>query len=155
MNKTLVAIALSAAAFTASARYHAPYEYPRVLWDISSQQTLMGGGHPRLIPLQDGRLIAAAESGGIRVVYSSDNGEHWGSPELIPGNPSKVSNCVPDLIQLTDGTIVVGYNPRPHEPYSEDRRFGIRCVRSEDNGQTWSEPIYIYDASHLFIDGCW
>ncbi len=155
MNKTLVAIALSAAAFTASARYHAPYEYPRVLWDISSQQTLMGGGYPRLIPLQDGRLIAAAESGGIRVVYSSDNGEHWGSPELIAGNPSKVSNCVPDLIQLTDGTIVVGYNPRPHEPYSEDRRFGIRCVRSEDNGQTWSEPIYIYDASHLFIDGCW
>ncbi len=87
MNKTLVAIALSAAAFTASARYHAPYEYPRVLWDISSQQTLMGGGYPRLIPLQDGRLIAAAESGGIKVVYSNDNGDHWGSPPAHSRKP--------------------------------------------------------------------
>lgn len=153
--KTIIAIALSAAALTASARSHDPYEYPRVLWDISSQQTLLPGGYPRLIPLNDGRLIAAAESDGIRVLYSSDNGDHWGSPELIAGNPSGVSNCVPDLIQLSDGTIIVGYNPRPHSPYSEERRFGIRCVRSTDNGKTWSEPIYIYDASHIYEDGCW
>ena len=62
---------------------------------------------------------------------------------------------MPDLIQLSDGTILVGYNPRPGAPYSEDRRFGIRTMRSTDNGQTWEGPIYIYDASHIGEDGCW
>ena len=69
--------------------------------------------------------------------------------------PDSVPYHVPDLIQLTDGTIVVGFNPRPTEPYSENRRFGIRAVRSTDNGKTWSDAIFIYDARHTFGDGCW
>ena len=159
MRQYIAIIALAAASLTASARYHAPYDYPRVLWDINSQQQIFqSGNYARLITLQDGRLIAAAESygpSGIKVCYSSDNGAHWTSPEMIAPNPDKIGNAVPDLIQLSDGTIVVGYNPRPSAPYEEDRRFGIRCVRSTDNGATWSDPIYIYDASHLFSDGCW
>lgn len=160
MNKSIAILALAATALTASARYHAPYDYPRVLWDISSEQRIFEtGNYARLITLQDGRLIAAAESygpNGIKVCYSNDNGDRWTTPELIAPNPvNNISNCVPDLIQLTDGTIIVGYNPRPHGDYTVDRRFGIRCVRSTDNGETWSDPIYIYDASHTFEDGCW
>lgn len=148
-----------AVSFGAGARYHTPYEYPRLFWDISTQKVLFqSGNYARLITLQDGRLMAAAESygpSGVKVCYSLDKGKNWTSPELIAPNPDKVGNAVPDLIQLSDGTILVGYNPRPGAPYSEDRKFGIRTMRSTDNGKTWEGPIYIYDASFKGEDGCW
>ncbi len=134
-----------------------PYKGSRIFWDESTEQKIFSsGGYARIIQLEDGRIMAAAESGGgISVCYSSNYGVTWTSPVRIVANESLIPLCVPDLIQLTDGTIIVGYNPRPREPYTEDRRFGIRCVRSEDNGVTWSEGIFIFDAQHTFDNGCW
>ncbi|MGN1246196.1 MAG: exo-alpha-sialidase [Muribaculaceae bacterium] len=132
------------------------YDRSRIFWDIDTKQTLFDiGNYARMIQLQDGRLMVAAESSGINVRYSSDGGKTWTTRELIASNPALVSECVPDLIQLADGTIIVGYNPRPHQPYSDDRRFGIRCRRSTDNGATWSNEIFIFDAQCTFADGCW
>jgi hypothetical protein len=109
-----------------------------------------------MIKLQDGRLLAVAEAGGgISVKFGSNNGSVWDSQRLIASPPERVSYAVPDVIQLSDGTILVGINPRPRSPYSEDRRFGIRVVRSTDNGATWSEPYFVFDARHTFNDGCW
>ena len=123
------------------------YDRSRIFWDSSTQKTIFSiGNYARVIQLQDGRLMAVCENAGINVIYSSDNGSSWSPATKIVSNPANVSECVPDLIQLSDGTIVVGYNPRPHSPYSEDRRFGIRAVRSTDNGATWSSEIFIFDA---------
>ena len=108
-----------------------------------------------MIELQDGRLLACCESGGIKVSFSSNKGSTWTSPTIIAPNPNKVPNCVPDLVQLSDGTIIVAYNPRPSSPYSEERRFGIRLRRSTDNGRTWSDEIFVYDADYTFENGCW
>ena len=134
----------------------ARYNGSRIFWDARNPVTIFnGGGYARLIELQDGRLMACCESGGIKVCYSSNKGRTWSSPVLIAPNADKVPNCVPDLVQLTDGTIIVGYNPRPSKPYTEDRRFGIRLRRSTDNGKTWSEEIFVYDADYVFENGCW
>ncbi|MCM1111116.1 MAG: hypothetical protein NC336_07910 [Clostridium sp.] len=145
------------AAIPVSAKYHAPDNTTRVLWDLNSKKVIFGSGnYARIIPLQDGRLMAAAESGaGISVCYSSDEGVNWTTQERIIQNASGVPYAVPDLVQLADGTILVGFNPRPSSPYSEERRFGIRTMRSTDNGKTWEGPIFIYDASYTFSDGCW
>ena len=133
-----------------------PYSGSRIFWDTASRRTVFsGGGYARIIELQDGRLMAVCESGGIKVAFSSNKGASWGSATKIVTNPSGINECVPDLIQLSDGTIIVAYNPRPTSPYSEDRRFGIRCKRSTDNGQTWSDEIFVNDALHTFADGCW
>ncbi len=134
-----------------------PYSSSRIFWDRTSEKTLFSSGnYARIIQLQDGRIMAAAEAGGgISVCYSSNYGQTWTSPEVIIRSANKVPYAVPDLIQLTDGTIIVGFNPRPSEPYSEDRKFGIRAVRSTDNGNTWSNAIFIFDAQHTFNDGCW
>ena len=146
---TLVALGASAARKDA-------YDRSRIFWDTDTKKTLFNiGNYARMIQLADGRLMVAAENGGIKVIYSEDGGKAWTPAELIAPNPANVSECVPDLIQLADGTIIVGYNPRPHEPYSRDRRFGIRCRRSTDNGATWSDEIFIFDAQHTFADGCW
>lgn len=148
---------LCATSFNISAKYHEPYDGSRIFWDINSRKTLFSAGnYARIIQLQDGRLMAAAESGGgISVCYSNDVGDNWSTPERIIQNAAGVPYAVPDLIQLSDGTILVGFNPRPSAPYSDERRFGIRTMRSTDNGKTWEGPIFIYDAQSTFADGCW
>lgn len=133
----------------------ARYTGSRIYWDARSPVTIFDGGYARLIELQDGRLLACCESGGIKVSFSSNKGSSWTSPVNIAPNPSGVPNCVPDLIQLKDGTIIVAYNPRPTSPYSPDRRFGIRLRRSTNNGKTWSQEIFVYDADYTFENGCW
>lgn len=139
------------------AERHEPYTGSRIFWDLSSEVTVFdSGNYARMIELQDGRLLAVSEGGGgIQVSYSQNKGKSWSSPERIVASPSKISYAVPDVIQLTDGTIIIGFNPRPQEPYSEDRLFGIRSVRSTDNGETWGEITYVFDAKHTFNDGCW
>ncbi len=134
-----------------------PYQGSRIFWDTSTRKTIFGGaGYARIIQLQDGRLLAAAEQGGhIVISFSSNLGGTWTSAKQIAFPYFNINMCVPDLVQLADGTIIVGYNPRPAEPYTEDRKFGIRCRRSTDNGATWSDEIFINDASHTFHDGCW
>lgn len=127
-----------------------------ISWDASSRTVVFArGGYARMIQLCDGRLMAVCEHEGINAAYSSDKGKTWSAPEKIVRNSPGVPNCTPDLLQLRDGTIIVAYNPRPSEPYTPERRFGIRCIRSTDGGRTWSGEIFVNDAGHEFCNGCW
>lgn len=148
---------LLTASFTVAGQRVTPYKGSRIFWDVNSQVTVFQrGNYARMIELQDGRLLAVAEAqGGISITFSSNKGSSWTPPQLIATPPDKVFLAVPDVIQLTDGTLVIGYNPRPRSPYTTDRLFGIRVVKSTDNGQSWSEPYYVFDARHTFNDGCW
>ncbi|MDR0681891.1 MAG: exo-alpha-sialidase [Dysgonamonadaceae bacterium] len=150
----LSALAISLSSF---AQQMASYQGSRIFWDLSSQVTVFSSGtYARMIELQDGRLLAVAEAGGgISITFSSNKGTTWSSPQRIATSPSKISYAVPDVIQLADGTILAGFNPRPSSPYSTDRLFGIRVVRSVNNGATWSDPIFVFDAQHTFNNGCW
>ena len=133
-----------------------PYQRSRIFWDSNTYTTIFPhGNYARAIQLQDNRVMAVTGGGGISVSYSNTGGQSWTTAQQIVSNPSKIDNCVPDLIQLADGTIIVAYNPRPSSPYTDDRKFGIRCKRSTDNGQTWSEEIFVNDAQSTFGDGCW
>ena len=159
-NNIIIAAALGVMPLSAVAEYHEPLDVTRIMWDLTSRKTIFeAGNYGRIIPLQDGRLMAVAETygaySGITVAYSSDNGYTWLDYETVAGHGNGVPVAVPDMIQLADGTILVCYNPRPSEPWSEERHFGIRCVRSTDNGESWSDPIYIYDAGHRGYEGCW
>ena len=156
MKRNLFTLVFLMAASVAGAAYHEPYNSSRIFWDTTTRTTIFSsGGYARMIELQDGRYMACCESGGICISFSSNKGATWSGSTRIVDNHNNTPNCVPDLIQLTDGTIIVAYNPRPSTPYTEDRKFGIRCKRSTDNGQTWSDEIWINDAHHTFADGCW
>lgn len=151
------ALFLSAAAALQAAR-HEPYDRSRIYWDPYTRVDAIGwgGNYGRMVQLLDGRLmIVARYNGGLCYTVSSDYGAHWGEPVMIVRNPAGFDYGSPDFTQLADGTILVGLNPRPNEPYSEDRKFGIRVVRSTDNGLTWSEPIFVFDAEYYGEDGCW
>lgn len=130
-----------------------PYSTPRIFWNHNNAiNTGIYGVYARIIELQDGRLMMLV---GNTVAFSSDAGETWTAQKTIAPGLSGIGYASPDFIQLSDGTIVVGLNTRPHEPYSEERLFGIRVVRSLDNGLTWEAPVYVYDAKYEFINGCW
>lgn len=155
--KTLIvaaAAAVLAASPVAAAQY---YSGSRIFWDVATERTVFSPGiYARVIQLQDGRLMAVCCWSGIRISFSSNGGRIWSAyRQIVRNDVVGILNDTPDLIQLTDGTIVVGYNPRASSPYSPDRKFGIRCVRSTDNGTTWSAPIFIYDAGYEFNNGCW
>ena len=136
---------------------HNPYTSSRIVWDLNTKKTMISGGnYARMIQLQDNTLLGVAEAnGGISIARSTNMGETWGASQRIAAHREKLNLCVPDVIQLRDGTILVGYNPRPTQPYSEDRKFGSRVKRSTDNGYTWSDEINIFDARHYFTAGCW
>ena len=156
MRKALATLLLFLAPYTSFSATVARYNGMRIFWDSRTPVTIFdGGGYGRLIELQDGRLLACCESGGIKISFSSNKGQSWTTPKLIAPNSNNTPNCVPDLIQLSDGTIIVGYNPRPSTPYTEDRHFGIRLRRSTNNGKTWSDEIFVYDADYTFENGCW
>ncbi|MBR6169635.1 MAG: exo-alpha-sialidase [Bacteroidaceae bacterium] len=133
-----------------------PYSGSRIFWDSRTPvQVFNGGGYARVMELQDGRLMACCEWSGIRISFSSNKGQTWREPATIVTNTNNVPNCVPDMIQLQDGTIIVAYNPRPSTPYTDDRRFSIRLKRSTDNGRTWGQEIVVYDGGSTFETGCW
>lgn len=157
MKKTFLTLLFSAILPTMfSSATAAPYQGSRIFWDLTSKKNVFPNGiYGRIIELQDGRLMATCESGGILISFSNDKGTTWSTPIRIVNNVNNIPNCVPDLIQLRDGTIIVAYNPRPAQPYTEDRKFGIRCKRSTDNGVSWSDEIFVNDAQHTFDDGCW
>ncbi len=159
MKKTILsifAVAFALLPLTVQADRQEPYTRSRIFWDNATRKTVFTPGwYSRLIQLADGRLMAAAENSGIDIAFSTDKGSTWSSPIKLVTNTNNTPNCVPDLVQLADGTIIVAYNPRPSTPYTEDRLFGIRCKRSTDNGKTWSDEIFVNDASYTFGDGCW
>ena len=68
----------------ASAARKDAYDRSRIFWDTDTKKTLFSSGnYARMIQLQDGRLMVAAENGGIKVIYSSDGGKSWTPSELI------------------------------------------------------------------------
>ena len=159
MKRLLIpAIAILASASSVQAVYHEPFERSRVYWDASTRRTPLPAwsAYGRLIELNDGRLVMmGATNGGIHAVFSSDFGDTWTSPRLVVTNPKGYGLANPDFYQMSDGTFLLGVNPRPNTPYSEDRPFTIEVYRSMDNGTTWSDPIRIFAAKHTGGDGCW
>lgn len=152
----LTVLAIFSVSLPCFSAWHQPYKGSRIFWDNSTRKTVFkSGGYARIIQLHDGRLMAVCENNGINIAFSMNKGSTWSAAKKIVTNTNNIPNCAPDLIQMADGTIVVGYNPRPSQPYTEDRRFGIRCKRSTDNGRTWSKEIFVNDASYTFDNGCW
>ncbi len=156
MKRILLCLLLCSFAHAYAERVE-PYTAPRIFWDTSTRKTIFSSGsYARLIQLQNGKLLAVVEQGGNIVGSFSDNdGGSWGSQFTIATSYNDINMCVPDLIQLADGRIIVAYNPRPKEPYTEDRLFGIRCRISTDDGSTWSDEIFVNDATYDFYNGCW
>lgn len=155
--KSLFVIFLAGLSISLSA--HEPYTSSRIFWDISSiKDVYHPAGYSRVRQLQDGSLMWVAVEyahGTIFIMCSSDNGETWSSRQdiAIPNEHYGYHNA--ELIQLSDGTLIAGYDARPKDTSQPLKHsYYIACVRSLDNGKTWSDQIMMYDAASP-VDGVW
>ncbi|MGV3538173.1 MAG: sialidase family protein, partial [Rufibacter sp.] len=133
----------------------------RIAWDFTTLKRVSTGesgyhAYARLIQLHDKSLICVYESNGrIATVRSSDLGVTWSAPVIVAAKPAGYNNTVPDIMQLRDNSILVSYNPRPHDPLEPAKRFGIRTKKSYDGGLTWRDERLLYEAGYQFENGCW
>ncbi|MXV15747.1 sialidase family protein [Hufsiella ginkgonis] len=133
-----------------------------IVWDqatlvkvSSSARGERNCGYARMAQLPGGTLLAVYEAdGSIVAVKSIDAGVHWGDPVTVAAKTEDTNMAVPDLLVLANNDILVCYNPRPFR-IDPSRKFGIRIKISHDNGATWSAERSLYEAGHLFRDGCW
>ncbi len=136
----------------------------RVAWDYSSLQrlvplsgnTISYSSYPRMIELANGDFVCAYEAdGNIDIIRSTDKGSSWTQPLRIATLNNNVAMAVPEIIQLSNGDIIISYNPRPLTPYSQDRHFAIALKISKDNGYSWGDEKVIYRAGTSPTLGCW
>ena len=97
---------------------------------------------PTLVQLKDGRVWTLLRSyhGCFYEAFSSDSGRTW-SP--IPPRKSKIASTGSpgSLARLSDGSLILVYNAPPTQGYA--RREELFAAFSDDDGETWTEPLVI------------
>jgi hypothetical protein len=136
-----------------------PVEGIRIAWDYSTLKKVSagGGGYARMIKLHDRSLICVYEAGGSTVcVKSTDDGLTWSTrATVIAPRAEGVAMAVPDILELKDHSLLVGYNPRPGRGADTSKHFGIKTKKSYDGGLTWTDERTLYQADNKFENGCW
>ncbi|MCP4356686.1 MAG: hypothetical protein GY796_01550 [Chloroflexi bacterium] len=103
--------------------------------------------HPAITTSSDGLLYAVWGNGISGDIYFSRavaeraiSSTEWLDPQRLPA-PHSNSSIWPDIMTDEDGIIYVVYA----SVINEGR--GIYLTTSEDKGETWSEPIFVFDGS--------
>ncbi len=125
-----------------------------ITWDRSSLTLVQkSGGYGRMTRLKSGRILCCYQyARQVWVRASKDNGTTWQPGVLVARYPQGTA-ATPEIIQLSNGTVLCFYNERP----SNDSKmpFTIMVSASKDSGNTWSSPKQLYRAGHEFKNGCW
>ena len=107
------------------------------------------GGCPSITETPDGRLWLSITSGGkgedmynYAMLYcSSDGGESWGEPVLVADPKTPVRTSEPLTWCDPDGRLWFFWS-QMYTPgkSNSDGRMGVWCIKTDDGGETWSEP---------------
>jgi len=152
-----LALALTTAALPATPAAAGPDNptQPDVL--IATSQGDRKPFFPEITRLDDGRLVTlfywnnehspgipgGDHDGQIRWTESTDGGRTWSQPRVVIDTPYDDRDA--QITQLRDGTIVVNWFQTDWTGYPTEAATirGTYVVRSEDGGQTWSEPVQV------------
>ncbi|MGO1740006.1 MAG: sialidase family protein [Actinomycetaceae bacterium] len=111
---------------------------------------------PEVARLDDGRLVTVyywanehspgspgGEPGQIRWTESVDGGRTWSEPRVVIDTPEDDRD--PQITQLRDGTLVLTWFQTDWTGHPTDAATitGTYVARSEDGGDTWSEPVLV------------
>ena len=130
----------------------------QITWDTATLRYVADGGYARMVELKSGKLIIvyAASNGNTEIVTSRDKGDHWSEPIVVAPKTNEIRMDAPDILLLKDNSLMICYNPRPTGRNTDtSKHFGIRIIKSYDDGATWKDDQLLYKASYQFKDGCW
>lgn len=132
----------------------------RIVWDDATLTRIYGetpSFYPRMSAGGEGDLLTVFESeGAIRLTRSSDDGVSWSPPVTIASPDGVVQSTVPDILRLGSNELLVAYNTRPpRDNRDENRRFGIKVIKSGDGGESWSDPVTVYEGGFEWTRGVW
>jgi len=111
---------------------------------------------PEIARLDDGRLVMVSywsnehspgipggQHGQIRWTESADGGTTWSQPRVVIDTAADDRD--PQITQLRDGTVVLNWFQAEWAGYPAVAATitGTYVARSEDGGQTWSEPTLV------------
>ncbi|MBF9014425.1 MULTISPECIES: sialidase family protein [unclassified Oceanispirochaeta] len=120
--------------------------------------TFISLSYPRLEELNDGSLLLVYESVSHKKVMLSksvDGGYSWSEATVVFSGVNQINPSVPEIIELSEGTLLMAVNYRPEEPYSVGRNFSIAVKISRDSGESWGVSNVLYEGGHEFENGCW
>ena len=107
--------------------------------DIGQQGDHAGALEPVIVELRDGRIwmLIRTDLGHFLQAFSEDNGFTWSEP-----TPTQiVSPSAPcHIIRLTSGRLAIIWN-NFGETSTEVRRSALSMALSEDDGESWTEPV--------------
>jgi len=115
-------------------------------------------GEASLIELRDGSLLLMYgahqktgdwDRGEIRQTRSRDGGKTWSEPTTVFRDEKR------SLFQVAFARLAKGDIGLTHTSLANGRDAFKVFRRSTDDGQTWSEPLKISDASHDYTTGPW
>ncbi len=107
--------------------------------DIGQQGDHAGAIEPVVVELRDGRIrmLIRTDLGHFLQAFSEDNGLTWSEPTAT----QIVSPSAPcHIIRLASGRLAIIWN-NFSETSTEYRRSALSMALSEDDGQTWREPV--------------
>ena len=92
-------------------------------------------GHPFILPLSSGSLLAVWSQGALqRQIFSSTRTTSWSTPSEITTDTAWSLGCSPCLLQLPSGKILLF----AWVANSADSTAIVRTLQSDDNGATWT-----------------
>lgn len=101
---------------------------------------------PQVARLSNGQLFSVwsafpkdGKPGRVYGAFSRDLGKSWSEPKLLISDPVKMDG---DPNILADGKRVFVFSTRVNWPNKIDKSWTM-VIRSEDDGQTWSQPSEI------------
>lgn len=148
----------SVAQNTSSSNHTVNPQQIHITWDTTTLRHIGNGGYARMVELKNGKLITvyAASNGNTEIAASDDKGDHWSAPIVVAKKANGIRMDAPDILLLKDNSLMICYNPRPVGHNTDtSKRFGIRVVKSYDDGATWKGDKLLHEASYQFKNGCW
>lgn len=123
----------------------------RVEWSPDTRKFAAAGVYARVKPLRTGELLLIYSRGADACLRrSADRGATWG-PEAVVARTEGYGNTNAELVELSNGWLVYGWNGRP----SAGGRYTVRTRVSRDRGVTWGDEALAYSAGTAFGEGCW
>ena len=102
---------------------------------------LVSAARARAAPFSRDVTLSECQHGGLRVRFSADYGATWGPPRLLAAGRGRLWE--PSVVRLPTGELQIFYACESPYLLSGGSNQGIECIRSTDDGRTWTPPVVV------------